>query len=118
MTSAGLANIQLRVQQKDSFHVGSARRLLKTLVDNPLRCEAIREGDRKSYRITGTGSYLPLLPEQLAMGAEFIGKPIKALRETVSAISGCLIYSGNASSLNDKKPRRLDGAVVNLQAPS
>jgi hypothetical protein len=40
---------------------------LKTLVDNPLRCEAIREGDRKSYRITGTGSYLPLLPEQLAM---------------------------------------------------
>jgi len=37
------------------------------------------------------------------MGAEFIGKPIKALRETVSAISGCLIYSGNASSLNDKK---------------
>jgi len=37
------------------------------MVDNPLRCEAIREGDRKSYRITGTGSYLPLLPEQLAM---------------------------------------------------
>ncbi len=34
---------------------------------DPLRCEAVREGDRKSYRTTGTGSYLPLLPEQLAM---------------------------------------------------
>lgn len=48
-------------------HVGSARRLSKTLVENPLHCEAVREGDRKSYRTTGTGSYLPLLPEQLAM---------------------------------------------------
>jgi len=64
---------------------------------------------RRESLILGVASY---------MGAEFIGKPIKALRETVSAISGCLIYSGNASSLNDKKPRRLDGAVVNLQAPS
>jgi len=48
-------------------HVGSARRLSKTLVENPLHCEAVREGDRKSYRTTGTESYLPLLPEQLAM---------------------------------------------------
>jgi len=40
--------------------------LLRTLLEHPLRCEAVREGNRKGYRITGTGSYLPLLPEQLA----------------------------------------------------
>ena len=48
-------------------HVGSARRLSKALVENPLHYEAVREGDRKSYRTTGTGSYLLPLPEQLAM---------------------------------------------------
>jgi hypothetical protein len=47
-----------------------------------------------SVVILGVASYI---------GTEFIGKPIKALPETVSAISGCLIYYGNASSLNDKK---------------
>ena len=29
-------------------HVGSARRLSKTLVENPLHCEAVREGDRRA----------------------------------------------------------------------
>ena len=47
-------------------HVASARRLLQTLLENPLRCEAIQEGNRKGYRITGIGTYVPLLPEQLA----------------------------------------------------
>jgi site-specific DNA recombinase len=47
-------------------HISSARRLLRTLMEQPLRCEAVREGDRKEYRVTGTGSYLPLLPETLA----------------------------------------------------
>ncbi|MCS6285873.1 MAG: recombinase family protein [Nitrospira sp.] len=47
-------------------HVSSARRLLRVLMEHPLRCEAVREGDRKEYRVTGTGSYLPLLPETLA----------------------------------------------------
>lgn len=47
-------------------HVSSARRLLRVLMEHPLRCEAVREGDRKEYRVTGTGSYLPLLPEPLA----------------------------------------------------
>src|SRR5215831_4451237 len=46
-------------------HVAGARRLLRTLLEQPLRCEAVREGNQKCYRITGTGSYLPLLPEQL-----------------------------------------------------
>ena len=47
-------------------HVSSARRLLQTLIEHPLRCEAVRDGNRKEYRVTGTGSYLPLLPETLA----------------------------------------------------
>ena len=28
-----------------------------------MRCKAVREGERKKYRITGTGSYLPLLTD-------------------------------------------------------
>jgi hypothetical protein len=47
-------------------HIAGSRRLLRTLLEHPLRCEAVREGDRKEYRVTGTGSYLPLLPETLA----------------------------------------------------
>jgi hypothetical protein len=35
-------------------------------MEHPLRCEEVREGDRQEYRVTGTGSYLPLLPEMLA----------------------------------------------------
>jgi len=35
-------------------------------MEHPLRCEAVREGDPKKYRVTGTGSYLSLLPETLA----------------------------------------------------
>lgn len=44
-------------------HVSSARRLLTTLLEQPLRFEAVQEGNRRAYRILGTGSYLPLLPE-------------------------------------------------------
>lgn len=47
-------------------HVAGSRQLLRTLLEHPLRCEAVREGNEKEYRITGTGSYLPLLPEQLS----------------------------------------------------
>ena len=46
-------------------HIAGSRRLLRTLLEQPLRCEAVQEGDRKEYRVTGTGSYLPLWPEQL-----------------------------------------------------
>ncbi len=46
-------------------HIAGSRRLLRTLLEQPLRCEAVREGGRKEYRVTGTGSYLPLWPEQL-----------------------------------------------------
>ena len=46
-------------------HVSSARQLLRVLMEHPLRCEAVQEGERKKYRVFGTGSYLPLLPEQL-----------------------------------------------------
>ena len=44
-------------------HVSSARRLLKTLLEQPLGIEAVQEENRRAYRILGTGSYLPLLPE-------------------------------------------------------
>ncbi len=47
-------------------HVAGSRQLLRTLLEHPLRCEAVKEGNQKGYRITGTGSYLPLLPEQLS----------------------------------------------------
>jgi hypothetical protein len=46
-----------------SRHISTTRRLLKTLIDQPLRCEAVRDGMHQRYRLTGTGSYLPLLPE-------------------------------------------------------
>ena len=61
-------------------HVSSARRLLRVLMEHPLRCEAVREGDRKEYRVTGTGSYLPLLPETLA--------PLNSPQERYSVESG------------------------------
>lgn len=47
-------------------HVGSTRRVIRALLEQPLRCEAVTEGDRKAYRVTGTGSYVALLPETLA----------------------------------------------------
>lgn len=61
-------------------HVSTARRLLRTLMEHPLRCEAVREGDRKEYRVTGTGSYLPLLPETLA--------PLNSAQEGCSVVGG------------------------------
>ena len=47
-------------------HISTARRLLHALMENPLRCEAVRKGTQREYRVTGTGSYLPLFPEVLA----------------------------------------------------
>lgn len=61
-------------------HVSTARRLLRTLMEHPLRCEAVREGDRKEYRVSGTGSYLPLLPETLA--------PLNSSQEGCSVVGG------------------------------
>lgn len=61
-------------------HVSSARRLLRVLMEHPLRCEAVRDGDRKKYRVTGTGSYLPLLPETLA--------PLNSAQEGCSVVGG------------------------------
>ena len=42
-------------------HVSSARQLLKTLLEQPLRFEKVEEGGALRYRILGTGSYIPLL---------------------------------------------------------
>lgn len=42
-------------------HVSGARQLLKTLLDHPLRFETVQDGERRGYRIFGTGSYLPVL---------------------------------------------------------
>ena len=61
-------------------HISSARRLLRVLTDQPLRCEAVREGDRKEYRVTGTGSYLPLLPGTWA--------PLNSPQENCSIVNG------------------------------
>ena len=47
-------------------HISTARRLLHALMENPLRCEAVRKGTQREYRVTGTGSYLPLFPEAIA----------------------------------------------------
>lgn len=44
-------------------NIPGARQLLGVLLEEPLCCESVQEGDRKAYRITGTGNYLPLLPE-------------------------------------------------------
>jgi hypothetical protein len=46
-----------------SRHISYGRRLLRVLMESPMRCEAIGVGDRKEYRITGTGSYLRLLAD-------------------------------------------------------
>ncbi len=41
-------------------HISGARQLLKMLSDHPLRFETVEDGERRGYRILGTGSYLPL----------------------------------------------------------
>ena len=58
---ARLANMRDLLER----HVSSARRLLKLLIEQPLRFEAIQEENRRRYRILGTGSYITLLPDQL-----------------------------------------------------
>jgi hypothetical protein len=79
-------------------HVPSARRLLQTLLEHPLRCEAVREGDLKNYRITGTGSYLPLLSEGL--------EPLKLGQESCSVVGG--VPNGNIRLLTP----HLDGLIL------
>ena len=79
-------------------HLSSARRLLRTLIENPLRCEAVRDGDLKEYRITGTGSYLPLLPETLA--------PLNSPEESCSVVGG--VPNGirtRVAGLKGRRPR-------------
>ena len=44
-------------------HVSSARRLLKTFLDQPLRFEAVQKGSMRRYRILGSASYLPLMAD-------------------------------------------------------
>lgn len=54
---ARLANMRGLLER----HISSARRLLRVLLDQPLRFETAQVGDKRKYRIVGTGSYLPLL---------------------------------------------------------
>jgi hypothetical protein len=42
-------------------NVAQARQILRKLLEKPLLCEAIKEGKRCGYRITGQGNYVPLL---------------------------------------------------------
>ena len=79
-------------------HIAGSRRLLRTLLEQPLRCEAVREGDRKEYRVTGTGSYLPLLPETLA--------PLNSPQESCSVEHG--VPNGirtRVAGLKGRRPR-------------
>lgn len=47
-------------------HPAQARQMLRKLLEEPLMCEAFEENGRKGYKVTGRGSYLRLLPSQLA----------------------------------------------------
>ena len=38
-------------------HDSSARQLLRVVMENPLRCEAVQEGDRKEYRVIGAAQF-------------------------------------------------------------
>ena len=46
-------------------HTPQTRRILQTLLESPLRCEAVMKEGRKGYRVTGQGNYLKLLPNPL-----------------------------------------------------
>lgn len=79
-------------------HIAGSRRLLRTLLEEPLQCEAVKDGDRKEYRITGTGSYLPLLPETLT--------PLKSQEEGCSVVHG--VPNGirtRVAGLKGRRPR-------------
>ncbi len=41
-------------------HPAQARQMLRTLLEEPLLCEAFEENGRKGYKVTGKGSYLRL----------------------------------------------------------
>ena len=47
-------------------HATQARQILQKLLEKPLICEVIKEGGKKGYRVTGQGSYLHLIPENVA----------------------------------------------------
>ncbi len=47
-------------------HPAQARQMLRKLLEEPLMCEPFEENGRKGYKVTGRGSYLRLLPSQLA----------------------------------------------------
>ncbi len=46
--------------------VPQARRILRKLIESPLRCEVYEEGGQRGYRVTGEGNYLHLLPSPAA----------------------------------------------------
>ena len=85
-------------------HISSARRLLRALMEHPLRCEAVREGDRKEYRVTGTGSYLPLLPETLA--------PLNTPHERCSVVSG--VPNGTFKVVAQSLMFRIEGSARHI----
>jgi hypothetical protein len=69
---ASISDARLKRELKAKFaemrellarHITSARQLLRLLIQEPLRFEAVRNGDAKSYRVIGTGSYLPILAD-------------------------------------------------------
>jgi hypothetical protein len=54
-------------------HISQARQVLKKLIQNPLMCEAYENVGERGYRVTGQGSYLPLLPAPIA--SPFVASP-------------------------------------------
>ena len=61
-------DLQKRVADAKSLlrlQTPQARQILRKLIEKPLICEVIQEGGKKGYRVTGQGSYLNFLPDQL-----------------------------------------------------
>jgi hypothetical protein len=66
-------------------HIPQARQILKKLIEQPLKCEAVSKDGQAFYRLTGEGNYLKILPTPLLhlvwrpqrdfpdVGARFIG---------------------------------------------
>ena len=71
-TIASISDARLKRELKVKFaemrallgrHIAHARRLLRLLLQEPLRFEAVQNSDGKSYRVWGTGSYFPILAD-------------------------------------------------------
>ncbi len=46
-------------------HVPQGRQILHKLIERPLMCEPFEDGKQRGYRVTGEGSYIPILPNLL-----------------------------------------------------